>query len=104
MDRNFVIKYKTEFGTITTNETENEYYSLSINDTDSRFTVVMKPKKTFELVAFFAESDYVFAPGDNFYAGGYQSWSTSREYKNFDVQRRSNKLADLTKQTNHTSC
>ena len=101
MERNFVIQYKTEFSTVTTNELENDFFTVEVTDTDDRFCVVMKPKKAFELVAFYAESDYPFYPGDNFYAGGYQSWSTSREYKNFDVQKRSNKLADITKQTSH---
>lgn len=101
MERNFVIKYKTDLGEIITNETETEFYSLDINDSESRFSVVIKPKKAFELVDFYAESDYQFKPGDNFYAGGYQSWTTSREYKNFDVQKRSTKIAEISKFTSH---
>ena len=101
MERNFVIKYKTEFGTVTTNELENDFYALDVTDTDERFTVVLKPKKAFELEAFYVESDYAFVPGDNFYAGGYQSWTTSREYKNFDVQKSSLKLANISKLTSH---
>lgn len=101
MDRNFVIKYQTENGTIQTNEIENDYFALDIKEQSNRFTVVMKPKKTFELIDFYVENDYEFKFGDNFYAGGYQSWTTSREYKSFDIMKSSLHFADISKFTAH---
>ena len=101
MDRKFVIKYQTENGAIETNEIENDYFALDIKEQDNRFTVVVKPKKTFELIDFYVESDYEFQFGDNFYAGGYQSWTTSREYKSFDVMKSSLHFAGISKFTAH---
>lgn len=101
MDKKFVIQYQTENGVIVTNETENDYFALDIKEKGNRFTVVMKPKKAFELVDFYVESDYEFKAGDNFYAGGYQSWTTSREYKSFDVMKSSLHLAGISKFTAH---
>ncbi len=101
MDKKFVIKYQTENGVIETNEIENDYFALDVKELDNRFTVVMKPKKAFELIDFYVESDYEFQFGDNFYAGGYQSWTTSREYKSFDIMKRSLHFADISKFTAH---
>lgn len=101
MERKFVIKYQTENGPLVTNETENDYFALDVKEQDNRFTVVIKPKKTFELIDFYVENDYEFQFGDNFYAGGYQSWTTSREYKSFDVMKSSLHFAGITKFTSH---
>ncbi|MBE6818700.1 MAG: alpha-galactosidase [Ruminococcaceae bacterium] len=101
MERNFVIQYKGDFGIVTTNQLETDFYTVEVSDKDNRFQVVLKPKKVFELVAFYVESEYEFMPGDNFYAGGYQSWSTSREYRNYDIQKSSLKLAQIHPLTEH---
>ena len=50
--KKFTITYKCGSQIVSTNETENSFYSLDITDTAERFTVVLNPKKTFELVDF----------------------------------------------------
>ena len=51
MERNFVIQYKGDFGIVTTNQLETDFYTVEVSDKDNRFQVVLKPKKVFELVA-----------------------------------------------------
>ena len=69
------------------NERENEDYSLEIVETPERFRVILHPKHTICLENFFVSFYYDFKPQDWFYAGGYQSWTTSREYRCTEVQR-----------------
>ena len=52
MNRNYVIKYLAGGKTVTSNATENEFYSLDIAETDGRYTVTLNPKKDFELVDY----------------------------------------------------
>jgi len=66
MERNFVIQYKGDFGIVTTNQLETDFYTVEVSDKDNRFQVVLKPKKVFELVAFYVESEYEFMPEGRF--------------------------------------
>lgn len=97
MDKNFIIKYKTGDEIITTSETENDLYSLEVTDNKDRFSVILKPKQTFELVDFFVEYPYEFKAGDNFFAAGYQSWTKSREFRCSDIQPGAAKAANINK-------
>ncbi len=99
MDKKYIISFKSGSSTVVTNETENDFFSLDIVDNESRFSVVMKPKKPFELVDFYVEFPYEFKKGDCFFAGGYQSWTTTREYKADEIQKGITKLAGITKLT-----
>ena len=99
--KKYVIKYKAGNKTITTNETDNSFYSLDIKETDSRFTVTINPKKTFELVDFYVESEYEFFNNDKFFCAGYQSWTVCHEYSCKDVLRSSIKLANIHKKLKH---
>lgn len=95
--KKFVISYKAGNKTITTNETSNSFYSLEIVDTAQRFTVTLKPKKTFELVDFYVEMPYSFKNGDKFFGAGYQSWTVTREYSKDDIMKGTIKLANIHK-------
>ncbi|MGN0545693.1 MAG: glycoside hydrolase family 36 protein [Acutalibacteraceae bacterium] len=99
MDKKYIISFKSGSNTVVTNEKENDFFSLDIVDNESRFSVVLKPKKPFELVDFYVEFPYEFKKGDSFFAGGYQSWSTTREYKAYEIQKGITKLAGITKLT-----
>lgn len=99
MDKKYIISFKSGSNTVVTNETENDFFSLDIVDNESRFSVVLKPKKPFELVDFYVEFPYEFKKGDSFFAGGYQSWTTTREYKADEIQKGITKLAGITKLT-----
>lgn len=95
--KKFVIKYKAGNKTVTTNETDNSFYSLDIIDTSERFSIVIKPKKTFELVDFYVEMPYIFNKGDKFFGGGYQSWTYTREYTENDIMKGTIKLSSVNK-------
>ena len=99
--KNFIISYKAGNKVITTNETDNSFYSLDIVDTKEKFSVVLNPKKTFELVDFYVEMPYSFKNDDRFFAAGYQSWTNTREYKKDEIRKGTIKLANISKQLKH---
>lgn len=99
--KKFVIKYKAGNKVITSNETENSFYSLDIVDSTERFTVTLNPKKTFELVDFYVEFPYEFKPGDKFFGAGYQSWTVTKEYSADDIVKSTIKLANIHKKLKH---
>ena len=99
MNKKYIISFKSGSNTVVTNETENDFFSLDIVDNENRFSVILKPKKPFELVDFYVEFPYEFKKGDSFFAGGYQSWTTTREYKADEIQKGITKLAGITKLT-----
>ncbi len=99
--KKFVISYKAGNKIITTNETENSFYSLDIVDTPERFTVTLNPKKTFELVEFYAEMPYAFKNGDKFFGAGYQSWTVTKEYTKDDIMLGTIKLANIHPKLKH---
>lgn len=95
MNRNYVIKYLSGGKTVTSNATENEFYSLDIADADGRYTVTLNPKKDFELVDFYVESSYDFKSGDRFFANGYQSWTNTREFTADEIRKGTLKLSHI---------
>lgn len=99
--KNFIISYKAGNKVITTNETDNSFYSLDIVDTKEKFSVVLNPKKTFELVDFYVEMPYSFKNDDRFFAAGYQSWTNTREYKKDEIRKGTIKLANISKKLKH---
>ena len=99
--KKFTITYKCGSQVVTTHETENSFYSLDITDTAERFTVVLNPKKTFELVDFDVEMPYTFVDGDKFFCAGYQSWTNTKERSRNDVQKGTIRLANINKKLKH---
>lgn len=99
--KKFTISYKAGNKIITTNETSNSFYDLDIIDTPDRFSVILNPKKTFELVDFYAEMPFCFKKGDKFFGAGYQSWTVTKEYTADDVMPGTIKLARINKKLKH---
>ena len=99
--KKFTITYKCGSQIVTTNETENSFYSLDITDTAERFTVVLNPKKTFELVDFDVAMPYSFLEGDKFFCAGYQSWTLTKERTKNDIQKGTIRLANIHKKVKH---
>ncbi len=99
--KKFTISYKAGNKIITTNETSNSFYDLDIIDTPDRFSVILNPKKTFELVDFYAEMPFCFKHGDKFFGAGYQSWTVTKEYTADDVMPGTIKLARINKKLKH---
>ena len=96
MIRNFTLAYRAYGQELVSHAIENEDYSLQIVDTPSHFSVTLCPKHELKMRDFIVSSYYEFKPQDWFYAGGYQSWTTSREYRCTEVQRNFIPLAKAT--------
>lgn len=103
MNLNYVIKYKSSGKTVVSNATETDVYSLEITGDEGRFTVNLIPKCEFELVDFYVETDYEFQKDDWFFAGGYQSWTKTREYKCNGIQKGVIKLSEMCDLTRHAA-
>lgn len=99
--KKFTIKYKCGNQIVTSNELENSFYSLEITDTAERFTVILNPKKTFELVDFYVEMPYEFKDDDKFFCAGYQSWTVTKERSKNDILKGTIKLANINKKVKH---
>lgn len=103
MNRNYFISYKEDGKTVVSGAMENDYYSLDVVDTDERFSVKLNPKKTFELVDFYVEFKHEFQENDRFFAGGYQSWTKTREFKSNEIQRGVIKLSHISPRARHSA-
>lgn len=65
---------------------ENAFYSLSENIDDQSLILNCSPKKAIELFQCQLIYDHFYESKEWFFANGYQSWTTSREYKKGDYQ------------------
>lgn len=99
MDKKYTVSFKFGGKQFTTNDKENEYYRLEIENKDNSYKVTIVPKKTIELVEFYSEIPYEFKPGDLFFGNGYQSWTKTREYKANEIMRGCIKLANISEYT-----
>lgn len=81
----FVLEYKAD-GKILTAGADCADYSVSEEKTADTLVITLHPKKKIELVNAWLFGSRTFADTDRVYVNGYQSWTTSREYKMTDVQ------------------
>ena len=70
----------------------SEHLDADIAVTDDKIKITLKPKDYIELLGANIEFDHTFNEEDKFFANGYQSWSTSREYKKSDEHEEINRL------------
>lgn len=101
MLRKYTLNYRCYGQTWESHTLENEDYTLEITDEPERLRVVLHPKHTLQLLDFSVSFYYEFRAQDWFYAGGYQSWTTSREYKSTEVQKNYIPLAKMSAFTRH---
>ena len=101
MLRKYTLNYRCYGQTWESHALENEDYTLEITDEPERLRVVLHPKHTLQLLDFSVSFYYEFRAQDWFYAGGYQSWTTSREYKSTEVQKNYIPLAKMSAFTRH---
>lgn len=99
MNKIYTVKYKYAGEIITSNEKENDFYRLEIENTDGRYTVTLVPKKNFEMVDFYAEMPFNFAKGDKFFGAGYQSWTKTKEWTADEVMPGTIKLSNISEFT-----
>lgn len=101
MLRKYTLNYRCYGQTWESHTLENEDYTLEITDEPEHLRVVLHPKHTLQLLDFSVSFYYEFRAQDWFYAGGYQSWTTSREYKSTEVQKNYIPLAKMSAFTRH---
>lgn len=94
--KDFTFKFSYKIGdrffddTISSSEIEKGYscdsYSLLNESSDNSLKLTIKPGKSIELCLAEIIFDHYFENKEWFFANGYQSWTTSREYKKGDTQ------------------
>ena len=99
MNKVYTIKFKYAGEIITSNETENDYYRLEIENADGRYKVTLIPKKNFEMIDFSAEMPFDFIKGDKFFGAGYQSWTKTKEWTADEIMPGTTKLANMSEYT-----
>lgn len=62
-------------------------YSVTVEKGENTVKYILRPKKKMELINAYLSGKYEYKDGDRVFANGYQSWTTTREYKACDVQK-----------------
>lgn len=83
----FSFEYSVGNKNIVSQELENEHYSLSSKYEDGILGISVIPKTSLEMKRCRIIYDYDYPTNSRVFANGYQSWSTSREYRKSDVQK-----------------
>lgn len=96
-NRVYQIKYIADGTVFETSELQTEHFDISENVSDEAFSLDITPKTKIELVDISVSFDKDFADDDKFFAGGYQSWTTTKELSKKNVQRGVTKLSKLSK-------
>lgn len=97
--RKYFISYNVNGLKVETDTTANDHFELVEELSDNLFKVTIKPKCKFTLNDFKIVIDKEFADDDRFFAGGYQSWSTTKEFTKKDVQKG---VSNITKISGYT--
>jgi len=75
-----LVKYRIEDELFESNQLENEHYSVEISESDFSIKVKILPKTELYMEDFRIEYKKEYEEGERFFANGFQSWTTSREY------------------------
>ena len=82
----FSLDYKIN-GTLCTKEGfDTEEFSIIYEKSGNVYKYVLRPKKEIELVNAYLTGAYTYTSADRVFVNGYQSWTTTREYKKNEVQ------------------
>ena len=82
---NLFIKYSVN-GTVYENgRPESEHYNVDFYSDSSKINCVLHPKTELDLIEFKLTAMHKKASGEVFFANGYQSWTTTREYSPDDT-------------------
>lgn len=74
---------------------DNDAFLLSLQEEKGRITASLTAKKAIRMNCFSLDQERFFTEEDRFLANGYQSWSTTMEYKRSDTVKGYFKPADL---------
>lgn len=86
-DSKLFIKYRTGGKVYTDDLYQTQHYFIEDNSTQNELKIKIIPREKLELLAFEMRFCRKFSQEDRFFANGYQSWTTSREYAAFDKQK-----------------
>lgn len=75
--------------------TECKHYKIELEISDDAIKCVIKPKTAFEVICFKLIANKNAKSDEVFFANGYQSWTTSREFKKDDTFDGMIKLANI---------
>jgi alpha-galactosidase len=73
---------------------DNEAFTLHLEEREGYLGAVLTAKKPIRMNRLVLDSNYTFVEEDRFFSNGYQSWSTSTEYKRSDRSVGYTKMAD----------
>lgn len=93
------LKYRVNGKSVESTETENSDYKLDLEIDDNAIKCILSPKSAMEMLEFKLVADKPTEKKEVFFANGYQSWTTSREYKSTDTVKGMIKLANISKFT-----
>lgn len=79
------IKYTVNDTVYENSRSESEHYTLETAISDGRIRCVLKPKTKMHMIEFCLSAVKKMADDEVFFANGYQSWTTSREYRRGDT-------------------
>lgn len=82
----FFIDYKADGVKKTSDRMENADYAVSYKHSASGLKLSIKPKKQIEMVKTSIVIDYDYKDDCKVFVNGYQSWTTTREYRKTDRQ------------------
>ena len=93
------IKYKLDGFEYENSKSECEHYSLTIESSDNYIKCTLHPKAKLELIEFNLAAVKKFGHNELFFANGFQSWTTTREYSAKDTVNGCIPLASISKFT-----
>ncbi len=91
----FKCEYRYNGQTILLEGKTSEYLDADYSVTEDAVKLTLIPKEKVELVKAWFDFHHEFKENDKFFANGYQSWTTSREYTKNDTHYGINKLAAM---------
>ena len=87
-------KVKKGNAIIATTDFDNNNFTFELEQGDGFIKGVIKAKKDMTMKEFKLTCDRVFDNDDIFFANGYQSWTTTREYSKYNVCKSINPIAN----------
>lgn len=82
-----------------TTQFDNDAFALALTQTDGEICAVLTAKTDLDFSSLSLSCPMDFAADDLFFANGYQSWTTSREYGNSDTAPTVTRLAHISRLT-----
>ena len=80
-------------GVKTTDCAAGENFEWTFSEKDNRLIASVTAKKKLTMQRFDVIFQYAYQPDDRFFANGYQSWTSSREYMRSDQMPKITRLA-----------